>query len=94
MSYLTDEEITELNASDLSRATAFAMRNVSSGFFSVARHYGGAKINGASYTYFPESDELIRDDVLQWITKRRKAQKRSRVEAARQPSTLFSETEP
>jgi hypothetical protein len=40
--------------------------------FSVARHYGGAKYNGSQYTYIPGEDELIRDDVLKFVTKLRK----------------------
>lgn len=37
---------------------------VSHGQLSVARHYGGYKVNGSSYTYNPTTDELIRDDIL------------------------------
>lgn len=33
--------------------------------FSIARHYGGIKYNGQSYTYFPENGgTLVRDDIL------------------------------
>lgn len=37
---------------------------VSTSYFSVARYYGGAKINGEEYTYCPERDILIRRD---WV---------------------------
>ena len=40
------------------------IRNVSRSQFSIARHYGGIKLNGASYVYDPETDTLIREDVL------------------------------
>lgn len=35
---------------------------VSSSYFSVARHYGGMKYNGRNYWYHPERDMLVRDD--------------------------------
>jgi len=38
---------------------------------SIARHYGGTNVNGVHYTYIPESDELVRDDVLAMVMKRR-----------------------
>ncbi len=72
MSYLTDAEITALQESGLQQKEPFAIYGVSQSQFSIARHYGGASYNGAHYTYFPEDDELIRDDVLRWITKHRK----------------------
>lgn len=71
--YLTDEDITALQTSDLHTNSPFAIAGVSHGIFSVARYYGGCKIQGASYTYFAESDELVRDDVLKWIRRFRKA---------------------
>lgn len=70
-SHLAADELAALQASTLDRSTPFAIQGVSLGFFSVARHYGGATYNGASYTYFPESDELVRDDVVRWVRKRR-----------------------
>lgn len=37
--------------------------NVSStAYISIARHYGGAKINGHEYVYHPAKDALIRKD--------------------------------
>lgn len=72
-SYLTDLEVDALQTSKLSRKTPFLIRGVSCGYFSVARHYGGAKFNGFDYTYMPTSDELVRADVVQWIEKRRRA---------------------
>lgn len=43
--------------------------------FSIARHYGGINFNGHSYTYFPEQDQLWRDDVLKALAKLRKKTK-------------------
>lgn len=75
-SYLTESEIDQLQASKLPRDTPYLIGGVSHGYFSVARHYGGAKFQGKSYTYLPGTDELIRDDVLKWVTKLRKPVKK------------------
>ena len=77
-SYLTQAEIDALQASDLSRSTPFLICGVSQTQFSVARYYGGAKYNGQQYTYMPTTDELIRDDVLKWVTKQRKPKKKGK----------------
>lgn len=58
------------------------MRNVSQTQFSIARYYGGCQYNGDSYTYLPETDELIRDDVLQWKLKRKKTHRPSAKKSA------------
>jgi len=50
----------------LQRKTPFGICNVRMTQFSIARFYGGAKYNGDSFTYLPDTDELIRDDVLRW----------------------------
>ena len=44
-------------------------RDVSHTQLSIARHSGGTTINGKRFTYIPETDELIRDDVLKAIKK-------------------------
>ena len=49
-----------------------AIANVSMSFFSVARYYGGAKINGHSFTYCPDDDLLVRDDVVKFLTKKKR----------------------
>lgn len=69
-SHLTETEIESLNASDLSKQTPFVIRGVSLGYFSVARHYGGATFNGSHYTYISGTDELVRDDVLKFLAER------------------------
>lgn len=66
--------------------------NVSATQFSIARHYGGCKINGAYYVYDPRSDTLIREDV--WneqlaITKKYTADEKKKQQAAQQSFTEF-----
>jgi len=80
-SYLSDAEVDALQGSGLSRATPFAVRGVSDTMFSIARYYGGLKYNGQHYTYFADTDELIRDDVLVFVQKLRKP-KRGRKKGA------------
>ena len=46
--------------------------DVSHTHLSIARHSGGAVVNGRRYTYCAESDELWRDDVLKLVHKWRK----------------------
>lgn len=50
----------------LQRKTPFGITNVKTTQFSIARYYGGIKFNGDDFTYLPDTDELIRDDVLRW----------------------------
>ncbi len=58
----------------LDRSTPFGVRGVSNSQFSIARYYGGVTFNGQRYTYLPETDELIRDDVLRWLTSKKRKQ--------------------
>lgn len=46
-----------------------AYSNVSMTQLSVARHYGGCKINSHHYVYNPTDDSLIREDVVKWLAK-------------------------
>jgi hypothetical protein len=40
---------------------------------SIARHYGGMKINGVEYVYIPDKDALLRKDwVKKYTTSRRR----------------------
>ncbi|WP_417744812.1 hypothetical protein [Rosistilla oblonga] len=73
-SYLSKDEREALTKSDLHVRSPFMICSVTRSMFSVARFSGGAKIKGCDYTYNPKTDELIRDDVLKWITKYRKDQ--------------------
>lgn len=59
---------TGLDGCPLHRRTPYGITNVRMSQFSVARYSGGCKYNGESYTYLPDTDELIRDDVLKWQT--------------------------
>lgn len=76
MSHLTQPEIDALQLSKLDRGAAFLIRGVSSSQLSIARHYGGCTFQGRNYTYMPLTDELIRDDVVKWLAKYRKRQKK------------------
>jgi hypothetical protein len=67
-SFLCEGEIAALQDSKLHRRTPFLIQGVSSGFFSVARHTGAIRLNGDEYTYHPETDELVRDDVLRFVS--------------------------
>lgn len=48
-----------------------AYANVSMTQLSVARYYGGAKVNGKHFVYNPLDDSLIREDVVKWIAKKK-----------------------
>ena len=71
-SFLTDSEIEALQTSNLPRKTPFAIQGVMNTQLSIARFYGGIRYKGDGYTYMPDGDELIRDDVLKFVTKLRK----------------------
>lgn len=76
-SFLTDSEIEALHTSNLPRKTPFAIQGVMNTQLSIARFYGGIRYNGDGYTYFPDGDELIRDDVLKFVTKLRKKNRKT-----------------
>ena len=76
-SFLTDSEIEALQTSNLSRKTPFAIQGVMNTQLSIARFYGGIRYNGDGYTYMPDGDELIRDDVLKFVTKLRKKNRKT-----------------
>jgi len=46
--------------------------NVSQTQFSIARHYGGVRINGKYFDYVTDGDLLIREDVFSWIARQMK----------------------
>lgn len=54
----------------------FMHRNVSQSLLSIARHYGGTRIDGVHFVYLPTHDELVRADLIAAIARVR------RVEAA------------
>ena len=57
----------------LHKRTPFWIRNVSKTQFSIARYSGGCTLNGDRYVYLPQTDELIRADVLKWEKKAQKS---------------------
>jgi len=81
MSYLTPSEVEWLQTQRLSLETPFMICDVKSSFFSIARYSGTCKYNKALYTYLEATDELIRDDVLQSVNRKRKADSKARVQA-------------
>lgn len=76
MGYMTAEEIDSLQETKLDRATPFVICEVSRSQLSIARFYGGCKFQGRNYSYIPTTDELLRDDVVKWLAKHRKAQRK------------------
>ena len=71
--YLTEDEVKA--AGNLHQRAPYALCNVSMGFFSIARHYGGLTFQDCHYTYMDGHDECVRDDVLKLVTKMRRAKK-------------------
>ena len=71
-SYLTDDERLRLSFEPWPDGAALGYADVSRTQLSIARHYGGIPVQGRHYVYFPESDELWRDDVLALVHKWRK----------------------
>jgi hypothetical protein len=65
--------LTELTDCKLHRKSPFGIANVSHTQFSIARYYGMINFNGYRYIYYPDTDELIREDVMRWKAKQLKA---------------------
>lgn len=49
-----------------------AYANVSMTQLSIARHYGGVKVQGKYFVYNPNDDSLIREDIVKWVAKQKK----------------------
>jgi len=64
--------LTGLDDCPLHRRTPFGITNVRQTQFSIARFSGSCIFNGDYFTYFPDTDELVRDDVLKWQRKQKK----------------------
>jgi hypothetical protein len=79
---LNAEELKAVNESNMHRRTPFAHGGVSHSQLSIARHRGGAIVNGERYLYDGATDMLIREDVARWLNKWRVAQKRRKDEIA------------
>lgn len=71
MSYLTDEELDALRSSELDTKVPFIIHGVSQSPFSESRLSGACQYSNWYYIYIPMTDELIREDVVKWITERR-----------------------
>jgi hypothetical protein len=65
--------LADLDACPLHRKSPFGITNVTQTQFSIARYYGGINFNGSMYIYCPDTDELIREDVMKWKAKQLKA---------------------
>ena len=90
MSYLTESEIEALQLTDLSRAVPFLIVRVKSTQFSVARIAMGAVIQGWHYTYMPPTDELVRDDVVKWVQRKRRFDAlKAKAEAVQEQVDIF-----
>ena len=73
-SHITPDEWAALKLDDkLHQRSAWLYQAVSQTQLSIARHYGGAQVNGEHYVYCPPTDELIRGDVLKALGKLRKS---------------------
>lgn len=87
--FLTPDELQQLEAAQQSGKIAHTpgqpaiIRGVSHTQLSIARHYGVIRLNNHDYTYFPAGDELIRDDVLQLVTRWRKEAAKHAKESAK-----------
>ena len=89
-SYLTGEEV---QAAQVLHTTApFALTNVSRGFFSISRHYGGLTYLGCHYVYIDGHDECVRDDVLRLVKKLRKLKAKAAKPEAMQMQLEIGET--
>lgn len=71
-SHITPDEALTLQMDARFDGETIAYRNVSNTQLSIARHSGGATVNGKFFKYFPVTDELIRDDVLKALKQYRK----------------------
>lgn len=50
----------------------FMHRHVSQSILSIARHYGGTRIDGVHFVYLPTHDELVRADLFAEVARMRR----------------------
>ena len=75
MSYFTPDEKLRLSFEPFKFGDPpIGYMDVSHTQLSIARHYGGCTVQGRHYVYFPEHDELWRDDILKMVHGWRKAE--------------------
>lgn len=67
-------------AAALHRRTPFAIWPCQGTHFSIARHTGMIKFQNDVFVYFPNTDELVRDDVLKAIRDSQKQKTAKEVE--------------
>lgn len=78
---LTYADQAALLSAGFGEQSMWAFYRITGSVFSVARHYGGMSIGGKRYAYFPESDSLVRQDIVDWLTKRDRQTARAAREA-------------
>jgi hypothetical protein len=76
--------LSDLDNCPLHRKSPFGITNVTQTQFSIARYYGGINFNGSMYIYYPDTDELIREDVMKWKAKQLKAKHKKQNENLQQ----------
>jgi hypothetical protein len=74
----------ELDDCPLHRDSPYGVTNVSHTQLSIARYYGTINFNGFKYIYYPDTDELIREDVMRWKAKQLKAKHKKQNENLQQ----------
>lgn len=81
-SYLTQDELEAIQTLD--RSASYVIQGVSKGMLSIARHSKGITFRGFFYCYIPETDELVRGDVLDFVRKARKKKAKTQEPVNRQ----------
>lgn len=72
------EEFKDELETKFGKDTPVAYSNISLTQLSIARHYGGAKIQDKYFVYNYVDDSLIREDVVKWYKKRAKKGKKDK----------------
>lgn len=88
-SHISDDEMLYLGLAIPNPSTPLVIAGVSKSQFSIALYYGGCMLNGHEYTYFPDTDELIRKDVLKELEAYRRKIKQATKKATSQQGSLF-----
>jgi hypothetical protein len=67
--------------------------NISQTQMSIARHYGGLKVNGVEYRYDAETDRLVREDIAKRDEQRKAAEQRKMVAQMREMHRMGQQLE-
>ena len=89
MSYLTKAELAAVNESTLHKLTPYVIDDDRHEAMRFAKLDGFVKWHGDEYVYIDATGELIRDDVLKWLEKRRKTATDDKRKAAKAQRTMF-----